>query len=287
MQDQSNPSLTSLLSLVSLNNIRVWINDLSSFHSRHSKSKYINQVAEWIKSILQSFGYTDVYFHHYFEEGYRLRNVICHKRGNTDRIIIICAHYDCIMEDINNAEDRSPGANDNASGVAVILELARILSHVSLEDSLQFVFFSGEEQGLWGSKKYAKYIKRNNVNLHRLINLDMVGNPPSKKGIIIERDMGNQISTNDQDSQNFAHFIEQMTVNLTNLQVIPGPIYNSDYMPFEAQGYVVVGIYDGGESNPSYHSKTDILSTINFEYTVSIAKIVLATVINEAHLQGS
>lgn len=288
MQDQHNPFFTSLLSLVSLDNIQKWINDLSSFHSRHSKSKYINQVAEWIKSLLLSFGYTNVYFHHYLKEGLELRNVICHKRGITDRrVLLICAHYDSIMEDINNPDGRSPGANDNASGVSVVLELARILFNTKLVDSVQFVFFSGEEQGLWGSKKYAEEIKQNNVNLHRIINLDMVGNPPpsQKEKIIIEIDMGNQVSSNDKDSQDFGRFIEQMAIDHTNLQVMFGPIYNSDYMPFEAYGYVVAGLYDRGESNPGHHSKEDISSTINFKYVVSVAKIVLATVINEARIQ--
>jgi len=282
--NQSNTFLTSLLRSVSQDNIRIWINSLSSFHSRHSKSKYLNQVAEWIKSLLVSFGYTDVYFHNYLKEGYELRNVICHKSGTTDRVILVCAHYDCIMEDINNAEERAPGANDNASGVSVVLEVARLLSQVNLENCVQFVFFSGEEQGLWGSRAYAEDIKRNNVNLHRLINLDMVGNPQFKeKKIIIERDMGNKASSNDQESQDFADFLEQIAVDLTDLQVMLGPIYDSDYMPFEAQGYVVVGIYDGGEKNTSYHSKTDIPSTVNLEYTASVTKIVLAAVINEAH----
>jgi Zn-dependent M28 family amino/carboxypeptidase len=190
------------------------------------------------------------------------------------------------MEDINNAEERAPGANDNASGVSVVLEIARILCYTILRDSVQFAFFSGEEQGLWGSKKYADHIKRNNLNLHRLINLDMVGNPPSKENkVIIERDIGNRVSSNDQESQDFAQSIEQLATDLTNLKVMQGPIYDSDYMPFEAYGYVVAGIYDGGEENPSYHSKTDIPSTINFEYAVSIAKIVLATVANEARIE--
>ena len=95
------------------------------------------------------------------------------------------------------------------------LETSRILYEVDSEDSVQFVFFSGEEQGLWGSKHYAQYLKDSNVNLHRLINLDMVGYPPSGKLIIvIERDMGNAVTGNDQDSQRFGEIMEQTSCGL-------------------------------------------------------------------------
>jgi hypothetical protein len=286
LPDQTSPFLNSLLNSVSLNNIQAWINTLSSFHTRHSKSKLIIQVAEWIKSLLENFGYANVYFHDYLESRYQLKNVICDKKGISDRVILICAHFDCIMEDLNNAEERAPGADDNASGVAVVLELANLLSDINLRDSVKFAFFSGEEQGQWGSKKYAQHVKENNVNLYRLINLDMVGNPPSNQAVIIERDMGNKVSTNDEDSQNFGQIMEQMAANYTNLQVMLGSIYDSDYMPFEALGYVVAGVYDGGEANNTYHSKSDASSTINFGYAVSVAKIVLATIINETGVQG-
>ena len=129
--------------------------------------------------MLQNFGYTDVYFHNYNESGYELKNVICQKQGASGKIILLCAHFDSRMEDINNFMERAPGADDNPSGVCAVLEIARILCQLRLEYSIQYVFFSGEEQGRWGSKSYARYVKDNNVNLYRLINLDMVARPES------------------------------------------------------------------------------------------------------------
>ena len=195
---ESDEQFITLLSLVSRDNLETSINILSSFYTRHSKSRFINQVANWLKTKLHDFGYTNVYFHDYSENGYQLKNVICHKQGLTDRFIAICAHFDSIMEDINNAEDRAPGADDNASGVSAVLEIARVLSEAELQQSIQFVFFSGEEQGQWGSRNYAQYLNENKTELHRLINLDMVGHPePHQKKVIIERDMGNRVSSND------------------------------------------------------------------------------------------
>jgi len=275
-----------ILSSVSERNIETWINHITSFHTRHTKSKFIDQIAHWLKNELESFGYKDLYLHNYTEDGYSLKNVICHKQGRSNKVMIICAHYDCRMEELENAEARSPGADDNASGVSSLLELSRILARVDLEDSIQFVFFSGEEQGRWGSEKYASHIKENSINLHRLINLDMVGHPPlNQKQIVIERDMGNVVSFNDKDSEAFAKIIERMAIDFTDLQVVAGPIYKSDYMPFEALGYVVAGLYDGGDAGSSYHSKSDIPSSLNIGYIASVTKTVLATILHETRIQ--
>jgi Zn-dependent M28 family amino/carboxypeptidase len=282
-------SIDSIASSVSRNNIEKWINDLASFHTRHSKSKYIDDVANWLKDELGKISQADINFHGYKEGGYKLKNIICQKTGSlSDEVIVVCAHYDSRMEDLEDMNSRAPGADDNASGVAVILEVARLISHLNLEKTIQLVFFSGEEQGLWGSKHYAKHLKDNNVALHRLINLDMVGFPPAngKHTVTIERDMGNAVPINDQDSQSFADMMEQMALDYTNLDVILGPIYDSDYMPFEALGYVTVGGYDGGvtDENTHYHSTTDEVSFVDMDYVVSITKMVLATVLKEAVL---
>jgi Zn-dependent M28 family amino/carboxypeptidase len=111
------------------------------------------------------------------------------------------------MRDREDAESGAPGADDNASGVAVVLETARVLLQLDLYYSIQFVLFSGEEQDLWGAEEYAHYVKDNIMNIHRVINLDMVGCPPLGQQIInIEREMGNtgsacnRVSSNDKDS---------------------------------------------------------------------------------------
>lgn len=279
-----NRILNSSLAAVSRSRIELSVSTLSGFHTRHTKSKFINDVADWLKNILKDFGYTNIYFHHYKKNGYDLKNVICDKQGATNKVILICAHYDSIMEDINNSKDRAPGADDNASGVSAVLEIARIICHVSLEYSIQFAFFSGEEQDQWGAKNYSLHIKKNNVNLHRLINLDMVGRPQLSDHIIIERDLGNKVSTNDKDSQRFGEILEQMTLDYTDLDVLLGPIYDSDYMPFEALGYVVVGLYDGGQIYDTYHSKNDVPALLNMDFIVSVTKLVIATILNEITL---
>lgn len=274
--------IATLVALVSQNNLQIWVNDLSAFPTRHTKSPNINNVSSWLVDRFKSFGYTDIILHPYTKDGYQLNNVICTKPGvgNTGQITVVCGHFDCIMENSNDISSRASGADDNATGIAAILELARILSHVQLEDTVQFIAFSGEEQGLWGSTAYAKYVQTNNINVHRLINLDMIGYPSTENTIIVERDMGNRVGSNDQASQSFGDVMAQMAADYTNMRVLLGPIFSSDYMPFEAGGYVVIGAFESGE-NPNYHHSNDTPATIDFKYVAEVTRMTLATILHE------
>lgn len=280
-----------LLNQISLENIQSKLTKLSSYHTRHTKSKYINEVAEWLKNEFENIGYKDVSFHEYKEmieeKEYNLKNIVCKKDGVNHKCIMICAHYDSRMELWFDSYSRAPGANDNASGVSSILEIARILYKKKLNYDLQYVFFSGEEQNLLGSEHYAKSVRKDNLNLHRLINLDMIGYPKFNRGkIIIERDdhkleRHNRVVVNDKDSLECANIMEQMCI-YTNLDYKPDSIFSSDYEPFEKRGYVVVGAYDGSaetELNPHYHSISDTPDKIDWNYLTSITKIVLATIL--------
>jgi Zn-dependent M28 family amino/carboxypeptidase len=292
--------IDSQVALVSRTNIERWINSLTSFHNRHSKSLFINQAANWLKTELKISGYNKNVYYHEFEEGFfELKNVICHKQGETNKIILICGHYDTILND--NVEDtvsRAPGADDNASGVAAILEIARILSEVELKYSIQFVFFSGEEQGLRGSEHYSQYLKDNNVVLDLVINLDMVGKPgflPTLKTVQVDVDnvksklSCNEVKENDKASETFADHMEQMASDYTDLIVKRGAVYASDYCPFEARGYVVIGAYDGSAEleNPHYHSSTDVPANLDMEFLTSVTRMVLATILYEARQDPS
>lgn len=288
--------IDSQIELVSKTRIETWINKLtSSFPTRHSKSRFINQVAEWLKKEFEDTGHTNVYFHNYTKSNYQLKNVICNKQGKTDKVIIICAHYDSRMKDLEDAESSAPGADDNASGVAVVLETARVLLQADLHYTTQFVLFSGEEQKLWGSEEYARYVKDNNIEIHRVINLDMVGYPPLGQQIInIEREIGNtgtpcnKVSSNDKDSEAFAHSMEEIACIYTNLTTIKGPIYDSDYCPFENREYVVTGLYDEGQcNNPHYHSSNDLPSDLDMGYITSVTKLIVATILKEARTETS
>ncbi|NTW83610.1 MAG: M20/M25/M40 family metallo-hydrolase [Chlorobiaceae bacterium] len=274
--------IATLVEQISESEITAMVNLLSSFHTRHTKSSYISQVADWVKNRFVSYGYTDLFEHVYIRDGYTLKNIVATKKGagSTGETIMLCAHYDCIMEHGNDATAKAPGADDNASGVAALLEIARIIALTSLADDVMFVAFSGEEQGMWGSTAYAQYVMDNAVNIKRVINLDMIGYAPTGSSIYVEQDMGNMQASNDAASQQFASVMAQMGADYTDLEVSFGNIYSSDYMPFEARGYVCIGVYEKIE-NPNYHTSNDTPEKVNYSFISRVAKMVLATLVWE------
>jgi hypothetical protein len=283
-------------------NLERTVRDLSSFHTRHTESEFIDDIAFWLVEKLQPIcGDGNVDIHNFThipdennnidgkqEEGeklpsYHLKNIVCEKPGSTNNTIIISAHYDSRMEDINNSTARAPGADDNASGVSALLEVARVISNVSLNHSILFVLFSGEEQGKWGSTSYADHIDETDVDLDLLINLDMVGF--SSQGIndfLIEYDNGNVVQDNDKFSQAIARFIkEDIATQYINLNTTFGILQNTDYLPFEELGYTVIGFHDNGvTTNPNHHKSTDTPDTLDYEYLASVTELILTTILS-------
>jgi hypothetical protein len=282
-----------ILEQVNSTKLKEWINTLSSFHTRHTKSEHIEDVAYWLKNELETLCESKVFVHNFTQrenmQTFHLKNIICALKDSTESsrdnaTIIIGAHYDSRAENINNTDARAPGADDNASGVSAILELVRILSHVKLKLNLELVLFSGEEQGKWGSENYVKYLNNNNrtQNIELYINFDMIGYRPTNESnkVILEYDIGNKHLQNDNYSKTIALFIKHISSNYTNLNVQLAKLGNSDFIPFEALGHTVIGIHDGGVTeNPNYHKSSDTPNTLNIEYVTSITKMILATIL--------
>ncbi len=298
-QDYYKIQTDIILDEINSTKLKEWVDTLSSFPTRHTKSHYIENVAYWLKNELQNLCEGRVFFHNYTQrdqnQTFNLKNIICSsKQGLTpsspssyhNNTIIIGAHYDSRAENINNAYARAPGADDNASGVSAVLELSRILSHLNLNYNLQFVLFSGEEQGFWGSKNYVKYLDNNNQtkDIDLYINLDMIGYTPSnesKNKVILGNDVGNKYLQNDKYSENIALFVKKIASNYTDLEVeLVDELEDFDFKSFEAFNHTVIGIYDGGaEKNQHYHKSTDTPDTMNIKYLTSITKMVLAMIL--------
>ena len=283
-------------------NLEKTVRELSSFHTRHSESEFIDDAAYWLAEKLQGVCGTDVFLQNftiipdktidYDEEdlngshsqkpfSYNLKNIGCVKPGSTNNTIIVSAHYDSRTKVLNDSKGRAPGADDNASGVSILLEVARILSNLSLEHRISFVLFSGEEQGKWGSKYYADYVDEADIDLELLINLDMVGfQSQGSNNFLVEYDNGNVVQDNDMYSQSIAQSIKDIALKYTGLNTTLGILGNADYLPFEALGYTVIGFHDDGVTkNPNYHRSSDTHDTLDYEYMASITNLTIATIL--------
>ena len=191
-------NISNMVNEVSASNLEQIVKKLVSFHTRHtlsdtlSKTTGIGAARNWIKSEFEKYGAASggrlqVSFDTFTQpaDGRRitapvvLKNVMAILPGtdpNDKRMVMISGHYDSRVTDVMNAKDFSPGANDDASGVAAVMETCRILSKQKFNCTLVFVAMVGEEQGLYGATNLAKRAKEEGWNVHLLLNNDIIGN---------------------------------------------------------------------------------------------------------------
>jgi hypothetical protein len=116
-----------------------------------------------------------------------ITNVVATLRGTdptaSDRVYVVSAHYDSRVTDVQNFTSDAPGANDDASGVSAVLELARVLAPHPTEATIVFVAFAGEEQGLYGSNFFAQQAKAAGMNIQGNLNMDIIGSSLGGNGI--------------------------------------------------------------------------------------------------------
>jgi hypothetical protein len=171
--DSPDPSMMLLFKRqVSAENLVRTIRDLENFKTRYSWEKQ-RAVADYLVKRLEMYGLQssiDDYVHH--QKIWHNVIVTLPGRKLPTQIYMIIAHYDSISE---QAELYAPGADDNATGVAAAIEIARILKESSLDSTVQIAFFSNEEQGHLGSKHFAKRARSENQDLRGIINLDVIG----------------------------------------------------------------------------------------------------------------
>ena len=165
------PFIEKVISDVSPSAMKNTISDLVSFKTRYPYEKQL-EVADYLHERLKKY-LTMTDFHKYEYWGVDWKNVVgtIPGKGHSEEIVIVCAHLD------SKSSKRlvyAPGADDNGSGCAAVLELARILSNHSFEKTIKFIIFSREETGQNGSKAYLKEIDRNKEKIVAALNLDMI-----------------------------------------------------------------------------------------------------------------
>ncbi len=118
-----------------------------------------------------------------------INNIVAIQRGteHPNRFVIMSGDIDSRVTDPNDFSSDSPGANDNATGMAGALEAARVLSKYNFKNSIIYVGLSGEEQGLYGGKGLAQYALDNNWEIIGVLNNDMIGNIEGVDGVIDNR----------------------------------------------------------------------------------------------------
>lgn len=236
---------------------------------------------------------------------------------NDDRIYIISGHLDSRVTDVMNRKSDAPGANDDGSGTAAVLECARVMSRHAFPATIIFVAVSGEEQGLLGSTFLANTAKTKGWNVDAMLNNDIVGSNNSNGTNIVDntrlrvfseaiaqQDTGRALTAirnlgleNDSRSRQLARYVKETGERyVDNLQVVM--IYRSDrflrggdHIPFLQKGYTAVRLTEMNENFDHQHQDLrtekavvygDLPGFMDFEYLRKNTGVNLATLANLA-----
>lgn len=179
----------------------------------------------------------------------------------TDQWIILGAHYDSVKD--------CPGANDNATGVALAYSVAKhVASLPNRKYNMKIVFFDEEERGLIGSRAYAKKLLDEKVNVVSVHTVDQLGwDEDGDKGIELEVPAD---AIRDQYSKVAGDYNYTFPIQISD-------VTSTDHRSFRQLGFAATGIteeYKNGDTTPHYHRPTDTYETINFDYLTTITEYV-------------
>jgi hypothetical protein len=184
--------------------------------------------------------------------------------------LIICAHYDSRGE---GWLDSAPGADDNASGVAVLLEVGRVLRNAAVSPAVTLVFFGGEEDDLIGSRAFARQLSVNGTPLRGVINVDMVGyDEHGPRDIVV---FTNPQSTSlalemSRSVEPFVRLVVDTTVTMTG---------NSDHAPFWEYGRRAVSIWEGYDHNPHHCTTEDKPANLSRGFLEEVTRWIVASAV--------
>ena len=253
----------------------------------------LNEVAGYIRDLLAADGLVvseaPVTF-----AGQTFPNIVGSLTGTTcpEKTFIVGAHYD--------GTSRGPGADDDASGVAGMLEIARVLSAQPLPASVDFAAFSFEEAGLVGSRQMAEAAASTGRELAGMFSLEMIGYTCDEPGcqsypagMEPPRPTGDFLSVvgNTNSDSLLNRFITSSTSAVPGLIVLPlevagdgetlPDVRRSDHAPFWDSGYQALLVSDTADlRNPNYHQASDTLDTLNLQFAADVANASLATVVD-------
>ena len=326
---QTDERLYNIREAISSERIKSDIKTLTEFGTRHtlsdtvSKKRGIGAARRWIKAEFEQISKDcgdclEVFYQkNLVEKGTNERivhdvevvNVVAIKRGTKfpNRYILMSGDIDSRVSNPTDFTSDSPGANDNASGMAGTIEAARILSKYDFEQSVVFVGLSGEEQGLFGGKGLAEYAKAEGWDIIGILNNDMIGNIKGVDGYISNKDFrifsepvpvtesernrrarrfyGGEV---DGHSRQLARYVHRLTSTyITDLN--PMMIYRLDrfgrgghHRPFNDAGFAGIRIMEAHENYTQQHQDLrtvdgikygDTFEHVDFDYAAKLTAV--------------
>lgn len=273
------PRIASIAQEISEDSIQKYVQTLEDMGTRYALADNRRDVAMSILRKFESFGYTEVkldsfLLYYYTSEPIWQYNVVATFAGTVypDSVSIIGGHHDCIISyGTGNSFDFAPGANDNASGVATTLEIARVLKKVDFHprNTIKFVTFAAEELGLYGSYDFAKKAYQANAKIKMMLNNDMVAywsKPDTANWCVNILDYTNSTSLRKKAQEVCKLYTSLKTNNDNTYQEY------SDSYPFSLKGYKAI-FFISNDDDVNYHTPNDLTTACNFKFCREVAKV--------------
>lgn len=336
---KQDAQIKKMVEEVSQQNIEAIVRKLVTFQTRHSLSDTVSETTgigaarNWIKAEMERYsrdsgGRLKAEFDVFTQpaDGRRvpvattMKNVLGILPGTDpldNRVYIVSGHYDSRATDVNDAKIFAPGANDDASGTAAVMEIARVMSRSKFNSTIIFVAMVAEEQGLYGAVNLAKRAKESNWNVAGMITNDIVGNTYGtetglkdnnsvrifSEGVSVvesQAEAAARMSTgseNDGRARQFARYMKEVGeryVDQLDVKLIyrrDRYLRGGDHTPFSQQGFAAIRVTEMNENFDRQHQTVrkengidygDLPDFVDYAYTQKVSRMNLATLANLA-----
>lgn len=321
---QGDPQIAAALAQVHIDSVRIYIDDLVALHTRHTLSSqtdparglgatiaYLTARCErWAakanprrpKPVIERVTYTGGEKGGRYDRVLEVPELMVTLPGTrAEREILLVAHIDTRVRNVMDSTTFAPGADDNGSGVACLLEAVRILSGIPLEQTVKCLFVAGEEQGLDGSRHFATLAKKEGWPIQAVLNNDMIGNVRASGTPLREdhkvRVFSDSRSGEDSDSRQLARYIREMAcIYVPGQEVVLNYRRDrygrgGDHTPFLREGFTAVRVCEYCEDYERTHQDVrtengvdygDLPRYVDFDYLVRNIRVNLAAVMSLA-----
>jgi leucyl aminopeptidase len=275
---QTDPLIEDMVETVSKERLTGYIQTLQDFQTRYTYTQGNTDAGNWLHDFFVGLG-LEVERHEFTWSSHTEENIIARIPGSLypDEIVAISGHFDSTSEDPYNL---APGADDDASGVAAVLEAAMILKDFQFERTIEFWCFNAEEQGRQGSQAIAGDYYAAGQNIVAVLNNDMIGYWPTGW----QRDL-------DVAYEPVSEWLADYVISISNeyvgipIEKHPSGSCRDDHVSFTNLGYSAITNMDcweshnwGGETTPHYHRTTDTIETLNMDCTTEAVQVNIACV---------
>jgi hypothetical protein len=259
-----------LIAKVSADSIQARLQRLQDFVTRYSYTDSCRRAEEYVAGYFTALGLDSVRLDSYPAFGDTWRNVVGTILGKThpEKIIIVCGHMDATSEIPDSV---APGCEDNGSGTCAAIEAARVLAGESLDCTVRFIAFTGEDVALNGSDHYAREARARGDDIICAFNFDMIAWPGGDWGVAL---------VGVDSAKRFVQYEAQIASTYTDLgHRETYRSFPSDSRSFDNAGYAATSGYEyGAEPYVWYHTSHDSLYRLSMPLAAEVTKMAVATI---------